>query len=214
MPKKPTKKQALYFLDAISGEFPDAEIELCFATGDVWQLLVAVSLSAQTTDKKVNEATVGLFEAFPTMQDFAVAEPEDVIPFIKTLGFFRNKAKNAVLAARMIIDEYDGVIPSERKKLEAIPGVGPKTAAVVIANAFGQQAIAVDTHVGRIGRRLGLTKEADPNKVEKDLTRLFPHDRLLDAHHALIWHGRRICHARKPKCLECPVVGQCPKVGV
>lgn len=214
MHKRPTKKLALQYLDAISDEFPDAEIELCFAAGDVWQLLVAVSLSAQTTDKKVNEATAGLFKAFPKMADFAVAEPEDVMPYIKTLGFFRNKAKNAVMAARMIIEDFDGVIPSDRKLLESIPGVGPKTAAVIIANAFGQQAIAVDTHVGRIARRLGLTKEMDPNKVERDLTRLFPTDRLLDAHHALIWHGRRICHARKPICSICPVSKVCPKIGV
>lgn len=210
----PSKAQAKYFLDKIVARFPDAEIELCFETGNAWQLLVAVSLSAQTTDKKVNEATDPLFKAFPSMHDFAVAEPEDVIPYIKTLGFFRNKSKNLVLAARKIINEYAGDVPSDRKALESIPGVGPKTAAVLVANLFGQQAIAVDTHVGRIGRRLGLTKETDPNKVERDLTALFPKKNLLLAHHALIWHGRRICHARKPNCEECPVLRKCPKIGL
>ncbi|MEI6791231.1 MAG: endonuclease III [Myxococcaceae bacterium] len=203
--------EALYFLDAICARFPEAEIELCFDKKDPWQLLVAVALSAQTTDKAVNKVTPALFEAYPTVREFAQTTPEEIEPFVKTLGFFRNKSKNLVLAARMIMKEFGGEIPKERALLESIPGVGPKSAAVIIANAFGVPAIAVDTHVGRVARRLGLTKNTDPSKVEADLTKLFPKERLLEAHHAFIFHGRRICHARKPNCIECPVLTKCPK---
>lgn len=206
--------KALYFLDTICAYFPEAKIELCFDKKDPWQLLVAVALSAQTTDKAVNKVTPVLFEAYPTVQDFAKATPEEVEPYVKTLGFFRNKAKNLVLAARMIVKDFKGKIPKDRALLETIPGVGPKSAAVIIANAFGVPAIAVDTHVGRVARRLGLTKNTNPSKVEADLTKLFPKERLLEAHHALIFHGRRICHARRPNCLECPVTKKCPKIGV
>ena len=208
------KSKALYFLDAISGHFPEAQIELCFNKKDPWQLLVAVVLSAQTTDKAVNKVTPALFKAFPTIQAFAEAEMHDVEPYIHTLGFFRNKSKNLVLAARKIIKDFKNQIPQKRDWLESIPGVGPKSAAVIIANAFGTPAIAVDTHVGRVARRLGLTKHTDPSKVEADLTKLFPKNRLLEAHHALIFHGRRICHARKPQCSRCPVCTKCPKNGV
>lgn len=208
------KKLALYFLDKISKEFPNAKIELCFDSHDPWQLLVAVVLSAQTTDKKVNEVTPALFKAFPDVYAFAKASAEQIEPYIKTLGFFRNKAKSLAGAARMLVEQYQGKLPHERDMLETLPGVGPKSAAVIVANVFGQQAIAVDTHVGRIARRLGLTSHTDPNKVEADLTALLPHNRLLEAHHALIWHGRRICHARKPLCEQCPVTSKCPKVGI
>ncbi len=206
--------KALYFLDSISAYFPDAKIELCFNPKDPWQLLVAVCLSAQTTDKAVNKVTPALFEAYPSVQKFALATPEQIEPYVKTLGFFRNKAKNLVLAARKITQDFGGKIPKERALLETIPGVGPKSAAVIIANAFGMPAIAVDTHVGRVARRLGLTKNQDPSKVEADLTKLFPKERLLEAHHVFIFHGRRICHARKPNCPECPVNKKCPKIGV
>lgn len=206
-----TKSQALYFLDAICARFPEAQIELCFDKQDPWQLLVAVALSAQTTDKAVNKVTPALFEAYSCVREFAQATPEEIEPFVKTLGFFRNKAKNLVLAARMIVKDFESQIPKERVLLENIPGVGPKSAAVIIANAFGVPAIAVDTHVGRVARRLGLTKNTDPSRVEADLTKLFPKERLLEAHHAFIFHGRRICHARKPNCPECPVYKKCPQ---
>lgn len=208
------KAKAKYFLDTLSAYYPDAQIELCFNKKDPWQLLVAVALSAQTTDKAVNKVTPDLFKAYPTVKKFAKASVKDVEGYVKTLGFFRNKAKNLVAAAQMVLERFKGKIPKERKLLENIPGVGPKTAAVIIANAFGTPAIAVDTHVGRVGRRLGLTKQTDPSKVEAELTALFPKKRLLEAHHVLIFHGRRICFARKPKCLECPVVSRCPRVGL
>ncbi|MES2503874.1 MAG: endonuclease III [Myxococcota bacterium] len=209
-----SKAKALYFLDTICAEFPDAEIELDYDKKDPWQLLVAVALSAQTTDKAVNKVTPDLFEAYPDAKAFSQATPADIEPYIRTLGFFRMKSKNLVLAGKKIMTDFGGAVPKERDALESIPGVGPKSAAVILANAFGVQAIAVDTHVGRIARRLGLTAEKDPSKVETDLTKLFPKDRLLEAHHAFIFHGRRICHARKPNCPGCPVQKKCPKVGV
>lgn len=208
------RERALYFLDTLSTHFPNARIELDYDFRDPWQLLVAVVLSAQSTDVGVNKVTPRLFEQFPSVQDFARAEADEIEPFIRSLGFFRNKAKSLAGAARKVVSEFGGKLPESREALESIPGVGPKSAAVIIANVFGEPAIAVDTHVGRIARRLGLTKHSDPNKVEADLTALWPKARLLEAHHVLIWHGRRICHARKPLCSTCPVESKCPKVGV
>ena len=214
MSQTPTRREALYYLNKITGHYPDARIELDYDERDPWQLLVAVVLSAQCTDKKVNEATPGLFEAFPDVYAFARASAEEVEPYIKTLGLFRGKAKNLVASARRIVGLYGGEVPSERAVLETLPGVGTKSAAVIVANVFGEPAIAVDTHVGRVTRRMGLTTNTNPDKVERDLTALFPKKRLLDAHHAFIWHGRRICHARRPLCEECPVRRKCPRVGV
>jgi endonuclease-3 len=214
MPTLKKRQEALYFLDAISAHFPNAKIELDYDVKDPWQLLVAVVLSAQSTDVGVNRVTPALFKRFPNVKAFAKAEPEDVEPLIQSLGFFRNKAKSLVGAAQKIVADFGGKLPRSREDLESIPGVGPKSAAVIIANVFGEPAIAVDTHVGRIARRLGLTKHEDPNKVETDLTALLPKERLLEAHHAIIWHGRRICNARKPLCSQCPVEARCPKVGV
>jgi len=208
------QKDASYFLDQISNRFPNAKIELDFDRKDPWQLLVAVVLSAQATDKKVNEVTPDLFKKFPSVRAFAAVTPKQVEPYIKSLGFFRNKAKGIVGAAQKIVEDFGGRLPHERKILESLPGVGPKSAAVIISNAFGEPAMPVDTHVGRVARRLGLTKHADPNKVEKDLCKLLPRDRWIEAHHAFIWHGRRICKAPKPLCSTCPVDDRCPKVGV
>lgn len=208
------RREALYYLNKITGQYPDARIELDYDERDPWQLLVAVVLSAQCTDKKVNEATPGLFRAFPDVYAFARASAEEVEPYIKTLGLFRGKARNLVASARTLVALYDGEVPSERPVLESLPGVGKKSAAVIVANVFGQPAIAVDTHVGRVTRRMGLTTNTNPDKVEQDLTALFPKKRLLEAHHAFIWHGRRICHARRPTCEVCPVRRKCPRVGV
>lgn len=214
---KPTpqrRARALLILDALKDRFPEAKIELDFAEGNAWELLVAVVLSAQSTDAGVNKATPGLFKAFPDVYAFARARPDEIEPYIKTLGLYRNKAKSLVGAARKIVEEHGGQVPAARSVLETLPGVGPKSAAVIVANCFGEPAIAVDTHVGRVTRRLGLTKNEDPDKVEEDLTALLPRDRLLEAHHTFIWHGRRICAARRPKCEECPVEKLCDKVGV
>ena len=188
------RERALRILDALVARFPDARCELDHRSP--WELLVAVVLSAQATDVSVNKVTPALFARFPTVQDFAVVTPDVVEPFIKSIGLFRNKAKNIVAAARLVVERHGGVVPSQREQLEDLPGVGKKSAAVLIANCFGVPAIAVDTHVGRVSRRLGLTKQTDPDKVETELTALWPTDRLLQAHHTLIFQGRRLCDAR------------------
>lgn len=214
MPTKPTAARAVRILDALAERFPEARIELDYRHGDPWQLLVAVVLSAQSTDAGVNKVTPALFAAFPDVEAFARATPADVEQRIKSLGLFRNKARSLVGAAQAIVQHHGGRVPSDRALLEELPGVGKKSAAVIVANAFGQPALAVDTHVGRVSKRLGLTQNDDPWKVEQDLTALLPRERLLEAHHTLIWHGRRICHARKPACDDCPASRWCDKVGV
>ena len=214
---RPTAKQkerALRILDGLCARFPDARCELDHDPNDPWQLLVAVALSAQATDVSVNKVTPALFAAFPTVHAFAAARAEAVEPYIKSIGLFRNKAKNVVAAARVVVNDFGGVVPPARELLETLPGVGSKSAAVLVANCFGEPAIAVDTHVGRVARRLGLTKQSDPDKVEHELTALWPRDRLLQAHHTLIFQGRRICDARKPRCGECPVAADCRRIGV
>lgn len=213
-PSAAEKRRARFFLDAICARFPDAKIELDYAPAEPWQLLVAVVLSAQCTDKKVNEATPQLFAAFPDVRAFAAATAEEVEPYIRTLGLFRGKARNLVASARRLVEEFGGEVPASRAVLETLPGVGSKSAAVIVSNVFGEPAIAVDTHVARVTRRMGLHEESNPDRIEARLTALFPRQRLLDAHHALIWHGRRICDARKPACDACPVATRCPRVGV
>lgn len=208
------KERAADFLNRIMERFPDAKIELTYQKNDPFTLLVAVLLSAQTTDVNVNKATPGLFKRFPDAQSFAKASPQEIEPYIKSLGFFRNKAKAIHETAQIIMRDFGGKIPEERELLETLPGVGKKTAAVVVANVFGVPAIAVDTHVARVSQRMGLTKETNPDKIEAALTHLLPKNRLIDAHHTLIWHGRRICKAQKPLCSECPIKDDCPKIGV
>ena len=212
MPTAAQRARANRILDGLVARFPDARCELDHTSP--LELLVAVALSAQATDVSVNKVTPGLFAAFPTVQAFAAADAADVEPYIKSIGLFRNKAKNVVAAAKRVVDDFGGVVHSAREDLETLPGVGKKSAAVLIANCFGVPAIAVDTHVGRVSRRLGLTKETDPDKVELALTALWPEERLLQAHHTLIFQGRRICDARKPHCSQCPVRGDCKRVDV
>lgn len=208
------KAKAKYFLNILFKTYPDARIELDYNVNDPWQLLVVVALSAQTTDKKVNLISPALFKKFKHVADFARARPEEVEPYIKTLGLYRNKAKNLVLAAQKLIKDFNGQVPSDRKLLETLPGVGQKTSAVIVSNAFDMQALAVDTHVARVAYRLGLTSSRDPAKIEAELSRLFPKNMLTKAHITLIFHGRRICFARKPHCSICPVQERCPRQGV
>ena len=214
MPSQKEKQQAVVLLQRLIERFPNARIELEYKEDDPWQLLVAVCLSAQITDKQVNRATPALFVAYPTVIAMAQAQPIDIEPYVHSLRFFRNKARNLVLAARAVVQKHNGQVPRSRKQLQQLPGVGPKSAATIVSNAFGEQAIGVDTHVGRIARRLGLSTSQNPNRVEADLTALLPKNRLLQAHHTLSWQGRRICHARKPACGQCPVQALCPRIGV
>lgn len=211
---KNRKSLANYVLKKLKLTFPDAKIELIYDVKDPWQLLVVVALSAQTTDKKVNQISPALFANFKTVKDFALAKAEDIEPYIKAIGLYRTKARNLVRAAQQVMKEFHGQVPKSRESLETIPGVGRKTSGVIVANAFNIPALPVDTHVARVSKRLGLTKETNPDKIEDDLSLLFGKDDLIDIHHLLIFHGRRICLARKPHCSICPLNEKCPRVGV
>ncbi len=193
--------------------YPEAHCELNF--GDPLQLLVATILSAQCTDVRVNLVTPALFARCPAVADYAAIPTGEIEALVRTTGFYRNKSKAIRGAARQILDRHDGEVPQTLDELAALPGVGRKTANVVLGNAFGiNEGVVVDTHVGRLSRRLGLTREADPVKVERDLAKLFPRDQWADLSHWLIFHGRRRCRARKPDCGACELTDLCPRVGV
>lgn len=177
--------------------------------GDPFQLLIATILSAQCTDVKVNQVTPKLFEAFPGPSDFAALQPEDLYPYIQSCGLYKTKAKNIVNTCRILSEEYDCEVPREREALESLPGVGRKTANVVLSNAFGIAAIAVDTHVFRVSNRLGLADAKNELETEKDLMRNIPEDKWSAAHHWIIWHGRRVCSSQKPKCGDCVLSAYC-----
>ncbi|MFM1903854.1 MAG: endonuclease [Planctomycetota bacterium] len=205
------RQRAERVLAALDRGYPDAATELDFGTP--FELLVATILSAQATDVSVNAATPALFQAYPDAQALAAATAAEIEPFIRMIGLFRTKAKNIVAAARMLVERHGGDVPDDFNALLALPGVGRKTANVVASNAFGRPGIAVDTHVGRLARRLKFSRHEDPDKVEGDLESLFPEERWTFLHHALILHGRRVCHARGPNCEACGLAGDCPSAG-
>jgi len=198
-------------LATLIGSYPDAATELEFGTP--FELLIATILSAQATDVSVNAATPALFKAYPDARRLGQATAQEIEPFIRTIGLFRTKAKNIVAAAKRLVESHGGEVPDDFDALLALPGVGRKTANVVASNAFGRPGIAVDTHVGRLARRLKFSRHDDPNKVERDLEALFPEDRWTFLHHALILHGRRVCHARGPACDACSLAADCPTAG-
>ncbi len=174
-----------------------------------FELLVATILSAQCTDERVNLITPGLFAQYPDAHALAQASEEDVAELIKTAGLWRSKAKNLVAAAEILVDKHGGELPRTREELEKLPGVGRKTANVILANAFNIPAIAVDTHVFRVANRLGIAQGKTPLEVEKQLMEAIPKEKWADAHHWLIYHGRQVCQARKPKCHTCPLSPYC-----
>ena len=181
---------------------------------DALQLLVATILSAQCTDNRVNSVTKDLFKKYRSAKDFASADLKVLEQDVRSTGFYRNKAKNIQGAAKRIVEKHDGEVPSTMEELLELPGVARKTANVVLGTWFHQASgVVVDTHVHRISRRLQLTREDDPKKIERDLMKLLPAEEWIDFSHRLIWHGRRICAARKPKCGECPVAADCPSAG-
>ncbi len=206
------RARASEIVDRLKRAMPDVRIALEFA--DDVQLLVSVILSAQSTDAGVNRATPALFARVPGAAAYAAASPEELWPYIRSLGLFRNKAKAIVAAMRAIAREHGGRVPRTREALEALPGVGPKTAGVVLVHLGAAHAFPVDTHVGRVSRRLGLTRHADPSKVERDLEALLPPERWAKGHQLFVWHGRRTCLARAPACSRCAVDDLCPKRGV
>ncbi len=206
------RERAALVLAELKRLYPDAHTELDFTSP--FQCLIATLLSAQATDKSVNLATPALFAAYPDAAALAAATPEEIEPYIKTIGLFRSKARNAVATARILVERHGGEVPGTMTDLVCLPGVGRKTANVVLSNAFGVPAIAVDTHVGRVSRRLGFSRATDPNKVEADLMALFEPCDWTFVHHALIFHGRRVCHARKPSCSTCTLCSMCPSCPV
>jgi endonuclease-3 len=202
-------ERAVALLDRLSREHPDARIALDYSTP--LELLVATILSAQCTDARVNQVTPALFRRCRTAQDYLAMPAAELEELIRPTGFFRNKTKAIRGACASIVERFDGRVPETLDELVTLPGVGRKTAAVVSSNAFGRRdGIAVDTHVGRVSRRLGLTRHTDPVKVERALMRLFPRVRWLEVSDVLIFHGRRVCDARRPRCHECAVNDVCP----
>jgi endonuclease-3 len=212
MPKESaaaTKKRAAEIDARLKAEFPRASIALSFATP--FQLLVAVILSAQTTDVGVNKVTPILFERFPTPEALAGADPAEVEEIVHPTGFFRNKTKNIMGAARVIVAEHRGQVPCTMEELIALPGVARKTANIVLYNACGKtEGIAVDTHVFRLSHRLGFTEQEDPNKVERDLMALVPREEWGALTYRLIEHGRAVCTAQRPICGQCVLSDLCP----
>lgn len=171
---------------------------------DPWQLLVATILSAQCTDKRVNEVTPGLFKKYPTVEDFAHASQPELANDIRSTGFFNNKSKSLIGAAKKVLSDYGGQVPRTMEELLKVPGAARKTANVVLGTAYGiASGVVVDTHVQRLAKRLDLTKHTDPGKIEQDLMKILPKDRWVLFSHQLIHHGRALCVARKPKCAEC-----------
>ncbi|MFA1546510.1 endonuclease III [Actinomadura chokoriensis] len=191
--------------------YPDAHCELDFGTP--FQLLVATVLSAQTTDVRVNLTTPALFAKYPTPEDLAAADPEDVEAILKPTGFFRAKTKSVMGLSAALRDKFGGEVPGRLKDLVELPGVGRKTANVVLGNAFDVPGITVDTHFGRLARRFAWTTEDDPVKVEQEVGALIPRKDWTMLSHRLIWHGRRMCHARRPACGVCPLARLCPSFG-
>ena len=206
---KPTPELAGEIYDRLAKHYPDAHCALDFKTP--FQLLVATILSAQCTDKRVNMVTPALFKRYRTPAALAAAKPEELEELIKSTGFFRNKTKSLIGMSTVVTERHGGKIPDELDALVKLPGVGRKTANVVLGNAYDKnEGVVVDTHVGRVSGRLGLTKETDPVKVEQDLMKIFPRERWTMLAHLMIEHGRTICEARRPKCEICFLSDICP----
>jgi len=205
---KNTPARTAEILKILDATYPNVECALHHT--NAWELLVATILSAQCTDVRVNMVTPGLFAKYPTIQDFAAARQEVLANDIRSTGFFNNKAKSVIGAAKRILNDFGGEIPRTLEELITVPGAARKTANVVLGTAFGiASGIVVDTHVQRIANRLNLTKNSDPVKIEQDLTKIIPRDRWILFSHQLIHFGRGICVARKPKCAECPLRSLC-----
>lgn len=202
------RARATEALERLKSLYPDAKTELEY--GSPFELLVAVILSAQATDVGVNAITPDLFRAYPDAPSLAAATPEEVEPLINRIGLYRGKARNIVGASKILVEKHGGEVPNDFESLLELPGVGRKTANVVLGTVYGRPGIAVDTHVLRVSNRLAFSRSDDPVKVERDLERLYPSDEWVFVHHALILHGRRICVARKPKCPACVLNDICP----
>lgn len=203
------KKDIARALEILAEAYPDAGCALQY--GSPFQLLVAVVLSAQTTDKKVNQVTDGLFRLCPTAKEMAEIDEKELQDILRVIGMYKTKAKNVKELSRILLEKYDGQVPEDQELLMELPGVGRKTANVVMSVAFGHQRIAVDTHVFRVSNRIGIACGSDVLETENSLMKNIPEDQWTVNHHRLIWHGRNICTARKPDCENCPLDEVCLK---
>ncbi|KAF2955120.1 endonuclease III [Marinitoga sp. 38H-ov] len=202
-----SKKEVKKILDILSKTYTNPQTVLKYNNN--FELLIAVMLSAQTTDNQVNKVTPKLFEKFKTPEDFAKLEPEELEKYIKGVGLYKTKSKNIIKTAKILVEKYNGKIPETREELIKLPGVGRKTANVILSVALGKDAIAVDTHVFRVANRIGLANSKDVRGTEEDLMKVIPKELWGKAHHWLIFHGRNTCKARNPKCGECPIKDYC-----
>jgi endonuclease-3 len=208
-PKDPPKARIGAILEILATRYPDATTALHYR--NPYQLLVATILSAQCTDERVNMVTPKFFTEYPNPKALTEASQEEVEEIIRSTGFFRNKAKSLLGCAKVLVEKHGGEVPNTMEAMVELPGVGRKTANVILGNAFGiESGIVVDTHVRKVSERLGLTENTDPEKIEQDLIKLIPRGHWVDFSHQLILHGRQICQARKPKCPVCPLVSLCP----
>lgn len=204
-------KDARWIFRELAKTYPDAGPELDFTSP--LELLVATILSAQCTDRRVNAVTPALFAQYPTAQAYAMASQEEVEELIRPTGFYRNKATTIIGMGAKLTHDFDGEVPTTVEELVTLPGVGRKTAFVVMGNAFGLPGITIDTHFGRLARRFGWTTNTDPVKVERDIELIFPAKDWTQLSHLVLWHGRRVCHARKPACGACVIAKKCPAFG-
>ncbi|APT75923.1 endonuclease III [Marinitoga sp. 1137] len=204
---KKSKSEIKKILKILSETYPESKTALKYSNN--FELLIAVMLSAQTTDNQVNKVTPELFKRFKTPYDFAKFNPEELEEYIKGVGLYKTKSKNIIKTCQILVEKYNGEIPQTREELMELPGVGRKTANVILSVAFGKDAIAVDTHVFRVANRIGLANAKDVKKTEEDLMKEIPKNLWGQAHHWLIYHGRNICKARNPKCDICPIKELC-----
>jgi endonuclease-3 len=210
LPEKKVRAKAIY--RQLTKSYPNVRCELDY--NSAFQLLVATVLSAQCTDKRVNQTTPTLFKNYPNPKRMAKADLKDIQRLVKSTGFFRAKAKNIKALSNKIVEEFDGDVPSNLDDLITLPGVGRKTANVVLGHAFGIPGITVDTHFGRLSRRFGWSKQSDPVKVEFEVGELIPEKEWTNLSQRMIWHGRRVCHSRKPACGACSLAKLCPSYGI
>ncbi len=205
------KEEVVEIIEKLKQYYPEATCSLDFKTP--FELVIAVMLSAQCTDERVNKVTPKLFEKYSTPESICSIELEDLEKIIYPCGFYKNKAKNIKLMAKEILEKYNGNVPQTMEELTKLPGVGRKSANVIMLEAFNNpQGIAIDTHAKRILNRLGMSKNSEPTKIEQDVLKIIPKKYYKDVNHLLVWHGRKICDSRKPKCLECPIKEYCNNV--
>ena len=203
---------AVKILDILQKEYPEARVTLEFK--DPLQLLIATILAAQCTDERVNLVTKNLFKKYRQASDYARADLKTLEGEVRSTGFFRNKAKSIVGCGQALVQKFNEQVPRTLEELTTLPGVGRKTANIILGNAFGRQAIAVDTHVKRVTHRLGWAKSDDPDKIEFELMEVIPQDRWTLVCHQIVFHGRRVCMAKNPQCPTCPVAKFCPKIDI